>query len=215
MDDPKYIPALRFRWLTPIYDPLLRWGMRENVFKQRLIRRANVHAGQRVLDLGCGTGTLTVMLKRSTPGAEIVGLDGDPQVLSIARAKAASADVKIQWNHGMAYRLPYDGESFDSVLSSLVIHHLSRADKLRTFREVRRVLKPGGALQIVDFGVPFNGLTRLQARIMRDLEEAADNFGGQIVPLMLEAGLDSPSQGDPMNTVFGPLWFYQAAKGSK
>lgn len=214
MEHTKYIPALRFRWLMPFYDPVLRWGMRENMFKGRLIQRAGVHADQRVLDLGCGTGTLTLMLKHSAPGAEIVGLDGDTEVLAIAEAKAARAGVEIQWDHAMAYSLPYGDQSFDAVLSSLVIHHLYREDKLSTFREVRRVLKPGGALHIVDFGEPFSGLTRLQAAVMRNLEEAADNFAGQIVPLLLAAGFDSPSQEDPIDTIFGPIWFYRALKGS-
>ena len=61
----RYIPALSSRWLTPLYDPLLRWGMREETFKSRLIERADIQAGQHVLDLGCGTGTLTLMLKQS------------------------------------------------------------------------------------------------------------------------------------------------------
>jgi ubiquinone/menaquinone biosynthesis C-methylase UbiE len=96
----------------------------------------------------------------------------------------------------------------------LVIHHLSRTDKLRAFREVRRVLKPGGTFHVVDFGMPFNGLSRLQAGIMRNLEEAADNFDGKIVPFLREAGFENPRQDDPMDTIFGPLWFYRAFKGT-
>ena len=81
----RYIPALSFKWLTPLYDPLLKWVMREESFKRRLIQQANIHPKMKVLDLGCGTGTLTLMLKRAHPEAEVTGLDGDPQVLDIAR----------------------------------------------------------------------------------------------------------------------------------
>jgi ubiquinone/menaquinone biosynthesis C-methylase UbiE len=210
--DARYIPALSFRWLTPVYDPLLRWGMREEVFKQRLIQQANLRAGQRVLDLGCGTGTLTLMLKLSAPDADIVGLDGDKAVLSIAKSKASRAGLKIQWDHGMAFNLPYADRSFDVVLSSLVVHHLSRPNKSRAFQEARRVLKPGGAFHIVDFGRPFSLVTRLQSAVMRNLEEAADNYDGRILSILRAAGFESPREHNPMSTVIGPIWFYEAVK---
>lgn len=212
MPGSRYIPALSFNWLTPVYDPLIRWGMREQVFKRRLLERAQVRPGQHVLDLGCGTGTLTIMLKLSEPQATVVGLDGDAQILSIAETKAAQAGAKIFWDLGLAYNLPYNDRSFDVVLSSLMIHHLSSADKLRAFREVRRVLKPGGAFHIVDFGRPNNVADRLQAAFMRQWERAADNFDGRIVPILQEAGFESTGERDPMGTIFGPIWFYQAVK---
>ncbi|MBI3152275.1 MAG: methyltransferase domain-containing protein, partial [Chloroflexi bacterium] len=172
---PRYIPALSFRWLTPLYDPLLKWGMREETFKRRLIQRANIRPNQRVLDLGCGTGTLTVMLKQSAPEAQIIGMDGDEEVLAIARAKAEQAQMDIAWDYGLAYDLPYPDNSFDIVVSSLVIHHLVSADKVRAFREVRRILRPDGWFHILDFGRPFSPLTRFQSVVMKNLEEAADN----------------------------------------
>ena len=73
----KYIPALRFGWLTPVYDPVLRRMLPEVALKQLLIAQAQIAAGQRVLDLGAGTGTLTVMIKQTYPDADVVGLDGD------------------------------------------------------------------------------------------------------------------------------------------
>ena len=104
---PRYIPALSFRWLTPLYDPLLKWIMHEETFKRKLIQLANVESGMKVLDLGFGTGTLTIMLKQSVPQANVVGLDGDSEVLSIARTKANQVSVDIQWEHGLSYDLPY------------------------------------------------------------------------------------------------------------
>ncbi len=208
----KYIPALNFRWLTPLYDPLLKWGMREESFKRRLIERANIQPKMNVLDLGCGTGTLTVMLKQSAPMANVTGLDGDPQVLSIAQSKAEEANVNIKWDQGLANKLPYPDSSFDLVVSSLMIHHLTRADKLRAFREVHRILRPAGWFRIVDFGKPFSLLTRIQTRVMFHLEEAADNFTGRIQPMLQEAGFSSAREAEKINSVFGPIWFYEAQK---
>lgn len=209
---PRYIPALSFRWLTPLYDPLLKWGMREETFKRRLLEQVNLQPGQRALDLGCGTGTLTVMLKQSVPGAQVTGLDGDEQVLAIAREKARQSGLDISWDFGLAYELPYPESSFDVVLSSLVIHHLTRPDKVRTFREANRVLRPGGGFHLLDFGPPYNLLTRLQAAIMTHLEEAADHFAGRILPMLQESGFDSAEGTGNMDTVFGPVSLYRMVK---
>ncbi len=211
-EDARYIPALSFRWLTPLYDPLLKWGMREETFKRRLIERAHAQPGQQVLDLGCGTGTLTVMLKQAAPLAHITGIDGDEKVLAIAKAKAGQAQVDISWDHGLAYELPYPENSFDLIVSSLVVHHLASTDKVRAFREVRRILRPAGEFHIVDFGRPFSLLTGIQTTIMKGLEEAADNFNGRILPFLEQAGFEAASEAEPAGTLFGPIWFYQAVK---
>ena len=210
----RYIPALSFRWLTWLYDPLLKWGMREETFKRALIEQANIKAGMKVLDLGCGTGTLTVMLKQMRPDAKITGLDGDKEVLEIARSKAEQAGVDLQLDHGMAYSLPYPDGSFDKVVSSLVIHHLTSDDKLRAFQEVLRVLSPGGSFHIVDFGPPYNHLTKVQAFVMQNLEEAADNFKGNILSMLHESGFEAEIT-KVMNTIFGPMAFYHAVKSNR
>ena len=211
-NDTRYIPALSFRWLTPLYDPLLKWGMREETFKRQLIAQAAFRPGQRVLDLGCGTGTLTIMAKQTAPGIEITGLDGDPEVLEIAGKKAAQADVSIKWEQGLAFDLPYPNETFDQVISSLMIHHLVTDDKRRAFREVLRVLKPGGEFQLVDFGAPFNPLTHFQAALMKNLEQGADNFNGLLLPMLNEAGFSSVIIQNQMNNVFGPIALIRAIK---
>jgi len=208
----KYIPALRFDWLTPLYDPLLKWVMREETFKRKLIDQARIQPGMKVLDLGCGTGTLTLMLKRTIPNAIVTGLDGDPQVLAIAREKSRGID--IQWDQGLASSLPYPDSAFDRIVTSLVIHHLTQDDKRRAFKEMYRVLKPDGELHVLDFGAPYSLLARFMTGYMRRLEEAADNFDGLIPPFIMEAGFGSVIEAEYFLTVFGPLSLWHAVKGS-
>lgn len=212
LDEKRYIPALSFRWLTPLYDPLLKWVMREETFKRKLIQQANIQPKMKVLDLGCGTGTLTLMLKRAHPEAEVTGLDGDPQVLDMARDKTLGAD--IQWDEGLASSLPYPDSVFDRVVTSLVIHHLVTEDKRRAFKESYRVLKPHGELHVLDFGAPHSLLTRFMTTYMRRLEEAADNFAGMIPRFVTEAGFSEVKEAEHFVTVFGPLSIIKSKKGN-
>ena len=211
MGEKRYIPALTLRWLTPLYDPLLKWIMREETFKHKLITQANIQPGMKVLDLGCGTGTLTLMIKHIQPEADLTGLDGDPQVLDIARTK--SRGVNIQWDEGLASSLPYPDSVFDRVVTSLVIHHLATADKRRAFKEIHRVLKLGGELHLIDFGAPQSSLTRFMTKFMRRFEETADNFDGLIPRFITEAGFRSVKE-EHFTNIFGPLSMMRAVKGA-
>ena len=208
----KYIPALRYNWLTPLYDSVMRWGMHEDQFKSDLIRLAQIKPGMRVLDLGCGTATLTIKIKQAFPGAEVVGLDGDARVLEIGRAKAQKAGVNIILDQGMSFDLPYPDHSFDRVLSSLVFHHLTTHNKQRTMAEVLRILRPGGELHIADFGKPNTTWARLISLFMARLEEASDNFKGRLPVLLQAAGFDQVGEQGQYATIFGTLALYQARK---
>ncbi len=208
----KYIPALRFDWLTPIYDPLLRWMMREESIKRRLIQEAGIQPGQRVLDLGCGTGTLALMIKGSIPEAEVTGLDGDPKVLEIARTKADRAGLNLKLDQGMAYQLPYQDGSFDRVLSSLVFHHLESDDKRRTMREVYRVLRAGGEFYLLDLGKPYKVYGHILSIWDRWLERAGDNVKGLLPVMMREAGFELVEESAYFTTIFGSLSLYRGSK---
>lgn len=110
----RYAPALRIPALTRFYDVLLRTTLREQEFKTELIQQAGIHPGHRVLDLGCGTATLSIMIKQLQPEAIVVGLDGDDEALDIARAKAKAAHVAIDFRRGLSFN-PFEPESFDRV----------------------------------------------------------------------------------------------------
>lgn len=208
----KYIPAFRYNRLTSIYDPITRRTMREAAFKHRLVKQARIRKGQKILDLGCGTATLTIIIKELNPEAVVVGLDGDPRVLEIAGAKIARAGLDIKLDQGMAYRLPYSDNSFDRVVSSLVFHHLTRANKNRALAEVYRVLRPGGEFHLADFGKPQNILMRLISLIMRHLEETQDNIKGLLPQMAKTAGFQGIEETDRFMTLLGSLSLYRMQK---
>ena len=215
MKDAKYIPALGYDALTPLYDAVVRFTVRERKFKSALIEQAKFAGGQRVLDLACGTGTLAVLIKKAYPKIEVTGIDGDSKILAIAERKASRKGVDIQFDEGLSFALPYADESFERVVSSLFFHHLTRDDKLKTLREVLRVLKPDGELHIADWGVPSNFLMKIASRGVERLDGAettSDNFRGFLPALVSEAGFRKTEEILFFNSLFGTIWLLKAKK---
>lgn len=208
-----YVPALGYRALTAFYDPVVRLTTRERAFKQGLLEQAAFKAGDAVLDLGCGSGTLALMALRRTPGLDLTGVDGDPAMLAQARAKAARSGTAPRFDEALAQALPYENARFDAVMSSLFFHHLDRATKLAVLREARRVLRPGGSLHVADWGRAANPLMRLAFHGIQLLDgyvNTADNVEGCLPALMREAGFADARETRRYSTVFGTMSLYGA-----
>jgi ubiquinone/menaquinone biosynthesis C-methylase UbiE len=144
--------------------------------------------------------------------AVAVGLDGDPEVLEIARAKALRAGTDIAFDLGLASELPYPDRSFDTVVSSLVIHHLSRPDKVQAMKQVHRVLKGGGEFHLADFGPPVGAYARVVSSLLRNLEQVGDNLDGRLPWLLRDAGFQDVTRTGRINSVFGTLELLVGAK---
>jgi len=206
-----YIPALSFRFLTPFFDFIQKYIVRDIRYKSLLLEQANIQPGHKVLDLGCGTGTLAMMAKAAQPEADVTGLDADPEMLQIAIVKSAEEKIPVKFDVGFAHELPYPDASFDRVLSSIMIHHLKTPEKEKAAYEVFRVLKPGGELHIIDFGKPVTWYGKLLGPFLHGFEEANDNIEGKLPQIFGAPGLRTTITGD-FKTFFGDLAFLSGKK---
>jgi Methyltransferase domain len=127
-----FIPAMGVEWLLPLYDPFTKLVGLDR-WRRELIDQAALQPFHRVLDVGCGTGSLAVLVKQRHPTVEVVGLDPDAKALARATRKAHRAGVAIQLDRGFADALGHPAASFDRVFSSFMFHHLERADRPTEF----------------------------------------------------------------------------------
>lgn len=176
------------------YD-LLAWLLlrgRERAFRERLVKLARIEPGESVLDVGCGTGSLALEAKRRVGSSGSVrGIDASPEMISRARAKAARAGMDVAFDMGVVESLPFPGETFDVVLSTLMLHHLPRAARVQCAREIRRVLKPGGRVFVADFG----RVTRVRKSFFGRFHRHGGVEPDAVVELLRETGFEVVQRG--------------------
>jgi len=138
-------------WFFDLF--LFRGKLRE--LRQRTADLAHIQLGEKVLDVGCGTGTLAIQVQqRVGASGRIFGIDPGAQQIARARVKAAQRNLPIKFRVGVIERLDFLNQTFDVVLSTIMMHHLSDTLKRQGLDEIYRVLKPGGRLVIADFKRP-------------------------------------------------------------
>jgi len=205
-----YLPAAGHDALLPGYDLLTRLFGFNRVY-DRLIAQAELADGQRILEIGCGTGNLSLKAKRSQPAATVIGLDPDPLALRRAERKANKVSG-IRFERGYAQRLPYADGEFDRVLSSMMLHHLDSDAKTAAAAEIFRVLRPGGRLHLVDMGGDMTAHDGLAARLVRHSPHAAGNLGDAIPQLLRAAGFDCTEVATQRHRFVGRLTYYRAIR---
>jgi len=207
-----YLPAAGLDWALPLYDPFVKL-LGGDAVRRALLDQADLRPSQRVLDVGCGTGTLAVLIKRLHPDITVVGLDPDPKALARAHRKAERAAVTVRFDRGFSDQLPYPDGSFDWAFSSFMFHHLDAGSKEKTFAEIRRVLKPSGSLHLVDFGGHKSGSGGFLAHLLHSSDRLKDNFEERIPTLMSEVGLRQAREVSRRSMAFGlvPVAYYQAS----
>jgi ubiquinone/menaquinone biosynthesis C-methylase UbiE len=189
--------------------------MPEKKIKQALIASANISAGAKVLDFGCGTATLTIMVKEIYPGAKVTGIDVDREILgkAIQKVKEKKSDIFLLDYDGL--QLPFQDKAFDRIISCLVFHHLDTATKQKVLAELFRVLNKNRQLCIADFGRSKSWVQRTLFNIIRGLDgfkSTAANAKGLLPELISDAGFENITITNRVKTIFGEVQIISAEK---
>jgi ubiquinone/menaquinone biosynthesis C-methylase UbiE len=203
-----YLPAAGHDWFLPLYDPFVKLIGGDRA-RRALLDQSAIRPGHQVLDIGCGTGTFVVLIKRLHANVEAVGLDPDPKALARATRKAERDGVSIRFDQGYADQLPYPDASFDRVFSSFMFHHLPAEEKEPTLREARRVLKSGGSLHMLDFAGPEEAHGFVM-RLIHSAHRLQDNSEGRVLDLMRRAGFAEAKNTGRRAMLFGRIAYYVA-----
>lgn len=191
-----------------LYDPIVAIAMRERLFRDRLVAQVMADAPPdrplEVVELGCGTGTNAIRL--AAAGAQVIGVDADPEILARARRKPGAEAV--QWRPGRVESPGLDDGRCDRVVLSLLLHHLPDRAKLTTLREVRRLLRPGGRVHVADWGPPGDRLMRLAfagLQLIDGRENTRSMGAGELPSMLTRAGFVDFVRHDRLRTAAGRL----------
>jgi ubiquinone/menaquinone biosynthesis C-methylase UbiE len=215
MTDPTFTPALgRPEW-TGLYDLAIALLTREKIWRQALIGDLDPRVHDTILDVGCGTGTLAVLIALAAPGSQVTGLDPDTAILERARAKAVRRGAPVMFVEGFAQDADSAGGPFDKVTSSLVFHQVPMEGKRAGFAAIWRALKPGGSLHVADYGLQRTPLMRRLFRQVQRLdgfENTEPNALGMLPDLIKEAGFVEVEERRVIPTLTGSISIYRALK---
>lgn len=204
IEQPAQTEGRLIRW-APYYDfsvNLITFGQAWRLRKMT-VDHALIKPGDSVLDVGCGTGAVTLMAKvRAGKDGHVYGIDPAPEMIAVARSKAARKRLEIDYRLGVIESLPFPDASIDVVTSSLMIHHLPDDLKVCGLAEIYRVLKPGGRLLVFDFMRPTKSF--LNRFLITLTMHHGLNFGIEDLPKMLDvAGFSQSKKLDEKFLFFG------------
>jgi len=215
--DTEFTPALGDHRLTPFYDLAIALLTREGVWRRRLVTQIAPTSSDRILNVGCGTGSLAILLKQRTPDIDIIGLDPDPVVLARARRKAYKRGFTIDWRNGfLSDDIVEQSRPISKVVSSLVFHQTPLEEKQQMLAKMHALLEPGGSLHIADYGLQRSKLMRILFRrtvqAIDGIEDTQANADGVLPELMETAGFADVTETEIIPTLTGSISLYWAQR---
>ena len=216
----QYTPALGYAWLTPWYDFAIRCLTREQLWRARLVEEIRPVAGDRILDVGCGTGQLAFALLSREPRTSFVGIDPDERVLATAEARVGALKADARLVCGVIDDSFLDThEHFTKAVSSLVLHQVSLTEKRRILSLMRRALQPSGELFIADYAEQPTWMMRI---LFRNTVQRLDGFSntepnarGVLAELMQDVGFIDVTLRQRIHTATGAISIYRAKVDSR
>lgn len=215
MKNKEFIPALRYHFLTPVYDSVIKILVPERQVKLKTLQLANLKSGEQLLDFGCGTGTLLQLLAAGNSEVNACGIDIDEKMLSVAKNKLAASLSQIKLIQYTGHQLPLSKQSFDKIVSTWVFHHFTDEQKTAAFEQLFNVLKPGGKLIITDWGKAANWPMRLLffgVQLVDNFKTTAPNVQGRLPQFIKNAGFENVQIVANQSTALGTLSYYTAYK---
>lgn len=212
-----YVPALGDHRLSPFYDTTISLMTCERTWRRAFVKQIAPEPRDVILDLGCGTGSLAVLLKQVEPGASVHGVDPDPDILTRAENKARDAGVLIHFAQGFAQDTAAIAGRVrpNKVVSSLVLHQMPLAAKRMAILSAFAGLKSGGELHIADYGLQASPLMRFAFRQVQSLDgfgNTQPNADGVLPELMEEAGFVDVRENVVIPTPTGSISLYSAKR---
>lgn len=191
----KFAPAFICDFFTPFYDLVIEQGGLGREFQRKILNYAKIKEGESILDIGCGSGGLLILMKTLHPGSKIVGTDPDKKILKVAKQKIVDKNLDVELVQAWGEKLPFNDASFDVVISSLTFHHLPLDAKKQALKEIYRVLKTNGRFLLADIGKPDSLFWKIKflfdpERLLSTGEYMKDNLQGKLPTLVKEAGFD-------------------------
>ncbi|MFC3965046.1 class I SAM-dependent methyltransferase [Nocardia jiangsuensis] len=206
-NDHDYLPAAGNDLFLPFYDLLSR-ALGSPAVHHTLLAQACIESGHAVLEIGCGTGNLTILAQRAVPGADVTGTDPDPRALARAERKAPA----LRFERAYAQDLPHPDGSVDRVLSALMLHHLDADTKAAVAAEAFRVLRPGGRLHIADIGGPMTPADGFAARLHLRSAHVRGNLGDTPLSVLRTAGFHTEQVLSHPHRALGRVTYYRATR---
>lgn len=217
MHDRAYMPALGDHRLTPFYDVTVGLMTCERTWRRAFVKQIAPEPRDVILDVGCGTGTLAILMKQACPSASIYGTDPDPEILTRAETKARDAGVLVHFAQGYAQSMAETAVANrpNKIVTSLLLHQVPMETKRATLNSAFAALRHGGELHVADYGAQKSPLMRFafkQVQALDGNDNSRAHAEGRLPQLIADAGFVAVRENMSIPTPTGSISLYSALR---